>query len=205
MHEALLIARREYRERVRSKAFIFMTIAFPALLSLSFGGSFLAAKLGSGAKHVVIASNDAGFAQAVFTEVSKGKKSDDTIEVVAPATEADRNKLTAQVGDKSLDGYLWIGDPRERRYPGRDLYLAILCGPLHERNSAGRDEPGAYPTAAGQARREPGGDRWVAQERRREEHPAQRGQAGEVEFAEELPRRVHHGPSCSISPWSFTG
>ena len=84
MHEALLIAKREYRERVRSKAFLFMTIAFPALMSLAFGGSFLAAKLGSGAKHVAIASNDAGFAQSIFTEVSKGKKSDDTIEVVAP-------------------------------------------------------------------------------------------------------------------------
>ena len=58
MHEALLIAKREYRERMRSKAFLFMTIAFPALLSLSFGGSILAARLGSGAKHVVIASND---------------------------------------------------------------------------------------------------------------------------------------------------
>ncbi len=63
MHDALLIAKREYLERIRSKAFLFMTIAFPAILSLSFGGSFLAAKLGSGAKHVLIASNDAEFAR----------------------------------------------------------------------------------------------------------------------------------------------
>jgi len=134
MREALLIAKREYLERIRSKAFLFMTIAFPALLSLSFGGSFLAAKLGSGPKHVVIASNDAAFAQSVLTEMEKGKSKSngDVVEIVAPATEADRAKLTSQVNDKSLDGYLWIethakDDTPDATYVSRssaDLFMA---------------------------------------------------------------------------------
>jgi ABC-2 type transport system permease protein len=137
MHDALLIAKREYRERVRSKAFLFMTIAFPAILSLSFGGSILATKLGSGAKHVVIASNDASFAQSVLTEMNKGKKSGDQIDVLAPTTDADRNKLTAQVNDKSLDGYLWLethenGDTPDATYISRSSADLFMAGSLQD-------------------------------------------------------------------------
>ena len=137
MHEALLIARREYLERIRSKAFLFMTIAFPAILGLSFGGSILAARLGSGAKHVVIASNDAGFAQSVLAEVNKGKKSGDQIEVLAPTTDTDRDKLTAQVNDKSLDGYLWLethpnGDTPDATYVSRSSADLFMAGSLQD-------------------------------------------------------------------------
>ena len=46
MHDALLVAKREYLERIRSKAFLFMTIAFPLIMTLSFGGSFFASQAG---------------------------------------------------------------------------------------------------------------------------------------------------------------
>jgi hypothetical protein len=39
MHEVLLIARREYLERVRSRAFLMMTILFPLFIGLLIGGS----------------------------------------------------------------------------------------------------------------------------------------------------------------------
>ena len=42
MHDLLLIARREYLERVRSRAFLVMTILFPLMISLLMGGSILA-------------------------------------------------------------------------------------------------------------------------------------------------------------------
>jgi ABC-2 type transport system permease protein len=137
MHEALLIAKREYLERVRSKAFLFMTIAFPALLSMAFGGSFLAAKLGSGAKHVAIASNDAAFGQSVFAEMSKGEKAGDKFELVAPATAADHERLTAEVNDKGLDGYLWIderadGQTPEATYVSRSSADLFMSGSLQE-------------------------------------------------------------------------
>jgi len=136
MHEALLVAKREYLERIRSKAFLFMTIAFPLLISLMFGGSFLAAKLGGGAKHVAIASNDAAFAQSVAAELEQSKKGEgakagDKVEVVAPATAADRTKLNSEVDGKDLDGYLWIetadGATPDASYVSRssaDLFMA---------------------------------------------------------------------------------
>jgi ABC-2 type transport system permease protein len=137
MREALLIARREYLERVRSKAFLFMTIAFPALMALSFGGSFLAAKLGSGAKSIVIASNDQAFAQSVLTEMGKSKGNGDNLKVVAPAAEADRTQLTAQVNDKTLDGYLWIethanGDTPDALYVSRSSADIFEAGRLQD-------------------------------------------------------------------------
>jgi ABC-2 type transport system permease protein len=137
MHEALLIARREYRERIRSRAFLFMTIAFPLLMSLAFGGSFLAAKLGSGAKNVTIASNDAGFAQSVLAEINKGKNSDDKIQVIAPADAPAHAKLTQEVSDKSLDGYLWIethpgGATPDATYVSRSSADLFMAGRLQD-------------------------------------------------------------------------
>jgi len=108
MREALLVAKREYLERIRSKAFLFMTIAFPLLMSLSFGGSFFASKLGGGHKHIVVASNDAGLAQAVVRELKSKKDSQQTTDLLAPATEADRAALTKRVDAKEIDGYLWL-------------------------------------------------------------------------------------------------
>jgi ABC-2 type transport system permease protein len=108
MREALLVAKREYLERIRSKAFLFMTIAFPAIMSLAFGGSFLATKLGGGAKHIVVASNDAVLAQAVVAELAAKKNSQQTTDMLAPATEDERSALTKRVDNKEIDGYLWL-------------------------------------------------------------------------------------------------
>ncbi len=44
MREVLLIARREYLERVRSRAFLMMTILFPIFIGLLVGGSIVAGK-----------------------------------------------------------------------------------------------------------------------------------------------------------------
>ena len=69
MHEVLLIARREYLERVRSRAFLMMTILFPLFIGLLIGGSIFAGKLSSGVKDIAIASNDAALARAVAAEM----------------------------------------------------------------------------------------------------------------------------------------
>ncbi len=44
MHEVLLIARREYLERVQSRAFLMMTILFPLFIGLMIGGSVFAGR-----------------------------------------------------------------------------------------------------------------------------------------------------------------
>jgi ABC-2 type transport system permease protein len=111
MHEVWLIAQREYLERVRSRAFLMMTILFPLFIGLLIGGSVFAGKLSSGAKQVAIASNNAALAQAVATEMQKGQPDSAQAkepEVVAPATDAQRAELNRRVENKALDGYLWL-------------------------------------------------------------------------------------------------
>jgi ABC-2 type transport system permease protein len=111
MHEVWLIARREYLERVRSRAFLMMTILFPLMIGLLIGGSVFASKLGSGIKKIAIASSNATLARAVAAEMQKGEsdsaKAKDP-EVVAAASEAQRAVLNRRVQDKTLDGYLWL-------------------------------------------------------------------------------------------------
>ena len=118
MHDLLLIARREYLERVRSRAFLVMTILFPLMISLLMGGSILASQLGSGNSTLAIASNDATLAQDVAAElqeskVQEGRARRKPLEVVALVSDADRAALNARVESKALDGYLWL-----QRSPG---------------------------------------------------------------------------------------
>ncbi len=108
MREVLLIARREYLERVRSRAFLMMTILFPLMIGLLIGGSIFAGKLGSGGKDIAIASNDAALARAVAAEMQSEPAQGTPLEVIAPASDAQRAALNRRVEDKALDGYLWL-------------------------------------------------------------------------------------------------
>jgi ABC-2 type transport system permease protein len=107
MRDVFLIARREYLERVRSRAFVMMTILFPVFIGLMIGGSFLAAELSSGAKKIAIASNDPVLAREVAAAI-QAASSAMAPEVIAPATDAERAVLNRRVEDKMLDGYLWL-------------------------------------------------------------------------------------------------
>jgi ABC-2 type transport system permease protein len=108
MREVLLIARREYLERVRSRAFLLMTILFPVMIGLLIGGSIFAGKLGSGGKDIAVASNDAALAHAVAAEMQSEPAQGKPPEVVAPASDVQRAALNRRVEDKTLDGYLWL-------------------------------------------------------------------------------------------------
>ena len=117
MHDVLLIARREYLERVRSRAFLVMTILFPLMITLLMGGSFMASQLGSGSPTLAVASNDPALAKDVAAELqsnaTNGKKGGKPVEIIAPAADGERAALTQRVESKSLDGYLWLNrEPR---------------------------------------------------------------------------------------------
>lgn len=111
MHDVLLIAKREYIERVRSRAFLVMTILFPVSMGLLMMGSVGAARLGSGAKALAIASNSPGLAREVASEMqahANGRRKQPAPEIVAPATQSDRDALTRRVEGRQLDGYIWL-------------------------------------------------------------------------------------------------
>jgi ABC-2 type transport system permease protein len=119
MREALLIARREYLERIRSKAFRISTVLIPAFFALIFGAGALSGKLSNGgARHIVVASNDPLLAESVRAElvaagnaaqaVRRSRSSRLTVDVQAPLTESELAALNAAVESKQLDGYLWL-------------------------------------------------------------------------------------------------
>jgi ABC-2 type transport system permease protein len=112
MREALLIARREYLERIRSKAFRISTVLIPAFFALIFGAGALSGKLsGGGARHIVVASNDPLLAESVRAELITAENAASSrlaVEVKAPLTESELAALNAAVESKQLDGYLWL-------------------------------------------------------------------------------------------------
>lgn len=130
MRDVLLIARREYLERVRSRAFLMMTILFPVMIGLLIGGSVFAGKLGSTVKNIAVASNDAPLAHAVASGLQSESDGEGTLpEVVAPASDADRAALNERVTSRELDGYLWL-----ERKPGSEQpevsYISRSAGDL---------------------------------------------------------------------------
>ena len=77
MHEALLIARREYLERIRSKAFRISTVLIPMAFGVIFGIGALSGKLSGGAKHIVVASNDPVLAESERAELMAVRNAED--------------------------------------------------------------------------------------------------------------------------------
>src|SRR5262245_30905012 len=76
MHNVLLIARREYVERVRSKAFVIMTILIPVLMAaLTVGPSLLAVNmLKQGAKHYVVVVSRQSVGDAIQQQLSESQE-----------------------------------------------------------------------------------------------------------------------------------
>jgi ABC-2 type transport system permease protein len=111
MRNTLLIAKREYLEQIKSKAFRLSTIGLPAALAIVFGISYFSS-LGLGAnKHTAIVSNDAALANQLRTRMTSGNDAKAVVDVIVPATEADRAALTEKVRTRTIDGLLWIDAP----------------------------------------------------------------------------------------------
>jgi ABC-2 type transport system permease protein len=112
MHKVVLIARREYLEQVRGRAFRMTTVGLPAVFALIIGVFYLSSLgLGSG-KHMAIAGDDAALADDIRTRLMNDKEAKATVDVRSPATPEDRAALMAQVQARTIDGLLWIDAPQ---------------------------------------------------------------------------------------------
>lgn len=108
MRNMMLIARREYLEQVRGRAFRLSTIGLPALFAVIIGVGYVAS-LGLGAnKHLVILANDAALADAIRTQIVSDKDGTPNVDVVAPAKPDSRAQLIQQVQSKAIDGFLAV-------------------------------------------------------------------------------------------------
>ena len=70
MHNTWLIIRREYIERIRTKAFIIMTLLMPVFMaSTILVPVFLGDMKSGGTRHIVLVANDPAIAEAVKQEL----------------------------------------------------------------------------------------------------------------------------------------
>jgi ABC-2 type transport system permease protein len=134
MRNILLIARREYLERVRSKSFLIMTVLVPVLMiGLTVGPSMLMFKLmNEGSKHFVVVASRQSVGDAIRDQLSdtqerESKKaaaakekslrrgegvppSHATIDVDTNTSVAEIAALTEKVRNKELDGLIVATD-----------------------------------------------------------------------------------------------
>ncbi len=111
MRNLMLVARREYLEQIRGRAFRVTTVLVPALFAMVIFIMIVAGRGASGGKHIAVASNDAALAAAIRAELLAHNETNSSIEVLAPAGPADRAALINRVRDGAIDGFFWVDAP----------------------------------------------------------------------------------------------
>jgi ABC-2 type transport system permease protein len=106
----LLIARREYLEKIRGRAFRLSTILVPTLIIFLLGISAATGRKMASRRHIVIAADSSSLAADIRSNLTQENRTGYTVDIVAPFTAQDRATLQARVARKSLDGLLIIED-----------------------------------------------------------------------------------------------
>jgi len=117
MHNVWLIAKREYLERVRTKAFMISTLLIPLLMVGGIVGSIVLGHKTKPTSHIAVVSPDQQLALDLQAELENGKESRMKVDVISPGNSETRKTLDDMLADKQLDGYLWItpaASPSER-------------------------------------------------------------------------------------------
>ncbi|HEX4319563.1 MAG TPA: ABC transporter permease [Acidobacteriaceae bacterium] len=108
MRNIFLVAKREYLEQIRGRAFRMTTVLVPGVFALIIGIGYVSS-IGLGShKHVAIVSDDPALANEIRSQMLGEKEAKATVDVVAPATADDRAALLKKVQDKSIDGLLTV-------------------------------------------------------------------------------------------------
>lgn len=111
MRNILLIARREYLEQIRGKAFKITTILIPVVFVGILAFTILPSKYWGTGKHVVVATQSPALAARLQEQLMADKDAKMTVDTIAPATEADRERLHAAMDRKEIDGFVWVEAP----------------------------------------------------------------------------------------------
>ena len=115
MRNVILIARREYMEQIRGRAFKISTVALPLLIAALLAFSHYMDRKANTGKHIAIVAEDATLANDVRQQMLDDKDAHYTVDVTAPATAEERAKWQEQVRAKTIDGVLAIdsSDPEK--------------------------------------------------------------------------------------------
>ena len=108
MRNIVLVARREYLEQIRGRAFRVSTILVPVLFAVIIGVAFLSGRGSGVGKHVIVAAPSVSLAEGIRSQIANDKDAKTSVDIVAPAATADRPGLVAKVNSKAVDGLLWI-------------------------------------------------------------------------------------------------
>jgi ABC-2 type transport system permease protein len=108
-----LLASREYRERVRSRAFVLVTLLTPLVLGGVLGGTALLAVHASASQRVAIVSDDLAEARDTAQELKQESGGPQSVEVLAPEgaggqAAGEQAALNRRVEAKELNGYLLV-------------------------------------------------------------------------------------------------
>jgi ABC-2 type transport system permease protein len=130
MHNAWLIARREYLERVRTRAFIVSTILIPVLMvGFVFTNHIMGERSKTAISHITLVSADTQFALDLQEQVQAVKAARIVVDVISPPAPDTRIILDHELEDKSLDGYLWITPATSPAGNPTSVYTSRSTGP----------------------------------------------------------------------------
>ncbi len=106
MGNVLLIAKREYLERVKARSFLVMTVLIPLVLGgLVYGTALMNGGTGK-SSHLAVVSADQTFARDLAKELESSPGSSMKVDLAAPG-DSTRATLDGEIKARSLDGYLW--------------------------------------------------------------------------------------------------
>ncbi|WP_263419356.1 ABC transporter permease [Terriglobus albidus] len=104
----LLIAKREYLERVRTKSFLVTTMLIPLLMGGGILFSVVKSRHSKAASHIAVVAADTDLALALQDELEHGKDSAMQVDVISPPTGNTRQAVVDETAEKQIDGFLWI-------------------------------------------------------------------------------------------------
>ena len=128
MRNMLLIARREYLEQIRGRAFRISTVGARADSAAAGRQRLYRPQDGRRQAHRDRLPIALCLPTRFATKLLDDKERSYTVDVVAPATREDRADLLRAVQNKAIDGVLWIETSASGSAHG-DLYLAIVRRP----------------------------------------------------------------------------
>jgi len=109
----LLIARREYFEQIRGRAFRVTTVLLPVVFAVMGSIGYMTNHKTIAGRHVIIAAENPALAQDVRRQLLNQTNARFTVDVMAPATPQDRAALQSLVQTRAIDGFLWIATPQD--------------------------------------------------------------------------------------------
>ncbi len=108
MRNMMLIARREYLEQVRGRAFRMTTIGLPAVFAAILGVGYLSS-LGIGAnRHMAVVAADPALANQIRDQLVGDKEAKAHVDVIVQPTPQQREELIRRVQAEQLDGLISV-------------------------------------------------------------------------------------------------